>query len=294
MSRVGGFRSAAAQAQYERAYDACLATWPVAPNAVDVPTRYGPTHINVCGASSGVPVMLLHGVFSTSTSWGLNVVALGARHPVLAVDVIGDAGRSRQTEPIEGAAGMAAWLDDVVRELDADVVHLVGLSYGAWVTMNQAVRAPGRLASVTVIDPPGSITRPPLGFAARMATAAVTRSERAFERMIREMGNGSLPSDELFEVLRLGFTSFRTAQPFPRRISDRDLRSIRTPMQFLVGEHTPVTDPHRAVARLGRVAPAVRTAVIPDAAHVPPIEQAEVTNALILEFVDGVSGRRSG
>lgn len=288
MSRVGGFRSAAAQARYERAYDACLATWPVAPNAVDVPTRYGPTHVNVCGASSGLPVVLLHGVFSTSTSWGLNVVALGERHPVFAVDVIGDAGRGRQTRPIEGAAGIAAWLDEVLGELGADAVHLVGLSYGAWVTLNQAVRSPARLASVTVIDPPGSITRPGLGFAMRMATATLTRSERAFERLIREMGNGSLPSDQLFEVLRLGFTSFKLEQPFPRRMSDRDLRSIRVPMQFLIGEHTPVTDPHRAVARLRRVVPGVKIEVIPAVAHVPPIEAPDVTNALILSFVDGV------
>ena len=145
-----------------------------------------------------------------------------------------------------------------------------------------------------MIDPPGSISRPGLGFAERMAAATITRSERAFEQLIRELGNGSLPSEELFDVLRLGFTSFKLAQPFPRRMSDRDLRSISRPMQFLIGEHTPVTDPRRALARLQRVVPDVRTEVIAGAAHVPPIEQPDVTNALVLGFIERIERESSG
>ena len=33
--------------------------------------------------------------------------------------------------------------------------HLVGFSYGGWIAMNQAIRAPGRVASVTLLDPAG-------------------------------------------------------------------------------------------------------------------------------------------
>jgi pimeloyl-ACP methyl ester carboxylesterase len=33
--------------------------------------------------------------------------------------------------------------------------HLIGLSYGGWVAMNQAIRAPGRVASITLLDPAG-------------------------------------------------------------------------------------------------------------------------------------------
>ena len=33
--------------------------------------------------------------------------------------------------------------------------HLVGLSYGGWVAMNQALRAPARVASITLLDPAG-------------------------------------------------------------------------------------------------------------------------------------------
>ncbi len=33
--------------------------------------------------------------------------------------------------------------------------HLVGLSYGGWVAMNQALRVPARVASITLLDPAG-------------------------------------------------------------------------------------------------------------------------------------------
>jgi pimeloyl-ACP methyl ester carboxylesterase len=35
-------------------------------------------------------------------------------------------------------------------------IAVYAFSYGGWVAMNQAIRAPGRVASVTLLDPPGS------------------------------------------------------------------------------------------------------------------------------------------
>jgi pimeloyl-ACP methyl ester carboxylesterase len=35
--------------------------------------------------------------------------------------------------------------------------HLVGFSYGGWVAMNQAIHAPGRVASITLLDPAGLV-----------------------------------------------------------------------------------------------------------------------------------------
>ena len=78
---------------------------------------------------------------------------LGESHPVYAVDTIGDVGRSQQTEPVRDGAAMSEWLDAVLDGLRADRVHLVGLSYGGWIALNQACRSSDRLASVTVVDP---------------------------------------------------------------------------------------------------------------------------------------------
>jgi pimeloyl-ACP methyl ester carboxylesterase len=48
-----------------------------------------------------------------------------------------------------------SWLDELLAKLSDRPAHLVGFSYGGWVAMNQAIRAPGRLASITLLDPAG-------------------------------------------------------------------------------------------------------------------------------------------
>src|SRR3954468_708865 len=84
----------AGQAEYFAAYDAVLARWPVAIDAVDVSSPYGTTRVHICGPRDGEPLILLSGGGATSTVWFANVGELSRAHRVYAVDVIGQAGHS--------------------------------------------------------------------------------------------------------------------------------------------------------------------------------------------------------
>src|SRR3954469_5020090 len=81
-------------AEYFAAYDAVLARWPVAVEAVDLRSPYGTTRVHSCGPRDGKPLILLHGGGATSTVWFANVGELSRVHRVHAVDVMGNAGRS--------------------------------------------------------------------------------------------------------------------------------------------------------------------------------------------------------
>jgi len=91
------FKSSAEEAAFFAAYDAVLTRWPVSIEAVDVPSRYGTTHVQVCGPPEGTPLVLLHGGGATSTVWFANVEALTCTHRVFAVDQLGDAGAACTT-----------------------------------------------------------------------------------------------------------------------------------------------------------------------------------------------------
>ncbi|WP_371675045.1 alpha/beta fold hydrolase [Streptomyces sp. NBC_01276] len=80
--------------EFFAAYDALLARWPAGTTEIDVPTPYGTTRVHAYGPADATPLLLLHGGGSTGTVWFANARALGARHRVLAVDILGDAGRS--------------------------------------------------------------------------------------------------------------------------------------------------------------------------------------------------------
>jgi pimeloyl-ACP methyl ester carboxylesterase len=286
--KLARFRHADGRARFDIAYDAALASWPEVPSPVDVPTRFGSTRVNTCGASSGAPIVLLHGMMMTSTSWSPNVAALGERHRVFAVDTICDAGKSVQERAIGGGADLAAWIDDVLAGLELEHAHLVGLSYGSWIAINQALRSPARLSSITAIEPPGVITRGGIKIVWEMVRAGVARSDRALDRLTRVLGNGKLPPAPLFAVLRGAFLDFKVVQPFAELLDDEQLRSIATPVLLLFGELSPMCDAARAVDRALRVMPHVQAEVVPGTAHTPTIENPQLLDRRILRFIDDI------
>ena len=53
------FKSEESRARYMAAYDAALRDWPVAYEALDLPTRLGPTHVIASGPPDAPPLLLL-------------------------------------------------------------------------------------------------------------------------------------------------------------------------------------------------------------------------------------------
>jgi pimeloyl-ACP methyl ester carboxylesterase len=288
--KISRFRDAGARSRYLSAYDNALAAWSASPAQLDIETRYGTTHVLSCGASTGTPIVLLHGVGASSPSWFANVAGLGQHHPVLAVDTITDAGRSIQTAPIRKRVDLALWLDDVLARLDVDRVHLVGLSYGGWLALNQALRSPERLASITSVEPPGAIAR--MRFNAKMlpdgVLAKFAHSDAALHRLFRLLNNGAVLAPPIVDLATAWFRTFVLKQPFPGRLNDEELRSIRTPMLLLFGERSLVTDAARAADRARGLIANVEAEIVTDAGHMLPIEKPDLFTRRLLAFIDGV------
>ena len=71
----------------------------------------------------------------------------------------------------------------------------------------------------------------------------------------------------------------------PTVLEDGELKSIKVPALYLVGEHEKIYSARKAIQRLHRVAPHIKTEVIPDAGHDLTIVQAEMVNTKVLEFL---------
>ena len=71
----------------------------------------------------------------------------------------------------------------------------------------------------------------------------------------------------------------------PTVLSDDELRSIKVPTLFLVGENEKIYSARKAVGRLNAVAPQIKTEIIPDAGHDLTILQAELVNEKVIEFL---------
>jgi pimeloyl-ACP methyl ester carboxylesterase len=187
---------------------------------------------------------------------------------------------------------MSRWLDAVLAALGADRVHLVGLSYGGWIALNQACRSPHRLASVTAVDPPGAIvrtrTRLMLEFLPDAILAKVAKSDAALHRLLRRLNNGALPKQPLLDLSVAGLRTFIGKQPRPRRLTDDELASITIPTCLLIGARTPLTDARQAIERGRRLIHNVDADVVPNAGHMLPVEKPAVFNERVLRFVGRV------
>jgi pimeloyl-ACP methyl ester carboxylesterase len=293
---LGRFQDEAAHARFEAAYECALAAWPSTRSARAIDTRFGRTNVLSCGASDGVPVVLLPAIAVSAASWFANVSALGAHHPVVAVDVIGDVGRSKQTEALRDGAAMSVWLDAVLDGLGHDRVHLVGLSYGGWIALNQARRSPDHLASVTAIDPPGAIARTRARFMLEILPDAVlaktTKSDRALHRLLCRLNDDTLPDEPLLGLSVAGLRTFVGKVPRPGRLTDAELASIGIPTLLLIGERSPLTDARQAVDRVRRLLPDVEAEIVPDAGHMLTVERPQAFNECVLRFFDRVEQRR--
>ena len=71
---------------------------------MDIPTRFGTTHVAASGAKDAEPLVLLHGYMATLTMWAPNIADFSKHYRIYALDVMGQPGKSTPTEPIRTSA----------------------------------------------------------------------------------------------------------------------------------------------------------------------------------------------
>jgi pimeloyl-ACP methyl ester carboxylesterase len=177
----------------------------------------------------------------------------------------------------------------VLAALRLDRVHIVGLSYGGWLALNQAHRSSNGIASVTSVDPVGALGRPKTSFMIRIlpdSLMAMAGSEKALHRLLGRLNNGAVPAQPLLDLSVAGLRTFVAKQPFPKRMSNDELRSINVPTLLLLCEYSPVNDAPRAAARAHRCISEIDVEVVSNSGHLLPIEHPEQFTRRVLSFID--------
>jgi pimeloyl-ACP methyl ester carboxylesterase len=292
------FRSAKARDQFLLRYDLRAAQWPVALECRTLETTYGPTFMRISGPVDAPPLVLLHGASGNSLHWLPNVEAWSQHYRVYAVDNIHDCGRSVYTRALTRAEDFARWLDDLVSGLEpAGQVNLVGLSYGGWIAAQYALRFPDRLRKIALLAPVGTVL--PLSAAWMLRAILCAIPHRYFTRsfmywLLDDLARKDEASrrmlDEWVEDAFLATRCFKSKRMVnPTVLTDEQLRSIRLPTLYLVGENEKIyAGPHgarEAVGRLNNVAPHIETEIIPHAGHDLTMVQADLVNREVLDFL---------
>ncbi|MEV0990352.1 alpha/beta fold hydrolase [Streptomyces sp. NPDC049949] len=277
--------STPASREFFAAYEALLARWPAGTAEIDVPTPYGTTRVHAYGPAGAPAVLLLHGGGSTGAVWYANAAALGAHHRVLAVDVLGDAGRSvRAGRPLRTTADLMAWLDALLDGLGLRCAHLLGHSYGAWIALTYALRAAGRVDRLVLLDPTRCFAGFRPGFLLRsLPVLACPRRSRVLAYVDREAAGTDTDADwkRLFALAASDFADRKLI--VGRR---PDARALKAPLLVLLAGRSGAHDPEKVAARVREAVPHARIERLPRLTHyaLPTAAPAE-TNRLVCEFL---------
>ncbi|MFF4365432.1 alpha/beta fold hydrolase [Streptomyces sp. NPDC001594] len=289
---VGRYVNDALRDRYFAAADVLYAMGAPIRSETDVETSFGTTHVYRYGpadpaAESRTPIVLIHGAGYSSAMWYPNTPGLSLDRPVYALDTPGDANRSVHREPMWQPERAAQWMDEALDALGLDRVHLVGSSYGGWLVLNQAHRRPGRLASVTALDP-GGLEKVGLRFFAWVFVSLFASfAPKALRRRFAVwLDQPVLASPEMRRWVQLGARAYRIRRPAPLPLTDEELGSVRTPLYVIMGKHSLLVHPKRQVERVPRLVPGARAEIVTATGHGPQIDHPDVVNARMLTFMD--------
>ena len=260
----GSWVSDAAREKFMAAYNRVFALWPQPREEFDIETATATTRVHAYRPHpDGAPVVLLTGAGGNAAFWFPHVAALAEDGPVYGIDMPGDANPSVPRALMTPPAPCAAWLDELLGKLSDRPAHLVGFSYGGWVAMNQALRAPGRVASITLLDPAG-LTRPDARFyrwltISGLATLTPMPLRR---RLARWLDLPHMLEPELMTLMWAAIRGYRAEPKKPDILTDDELRAIDVPVLLVTGARSALLTPAQARAR-GSLMPHAEVAVVP-------------------------------
>lgn len=298
MNHTSAFKTLEGETSYLAAYDAAMKLWPVPYEEIEIPSRFGMTHVVTSGPKNAPPLVLLHGYMVTLTMWSPNVADFCKDYRVYAIDVMGQPGKSIPdlNEPIRDVADFVAWLSATLDGLNLERIFLVGMSFGGWLALNLAISAPERVQKLALLSPAGFL---PLvrQFTLRVMLMGLFPTRLTTDSLMGWMGFKDTPGDMgtrcTLDLFYLGMKQFRlpleTMRIMPSAFSDDKLRAMQVPVLLLFGDHEVIYDPAKALARAQALIPNFEGELVPRCSHDMCLRQHRIVDTRVLDFLKDTS-----
>ncbi|MEK8126707.1 alpha/beta hydrolase [Paenibacillus filicis] len=266
MNNTGIFKSEDGKATVLNSYSQLLARCTVPYEEIHVKTRYGMTYIIASGDPSLPPLILLHGSGSNSSMWVGDMAKYAQHYRVFAVDIPGDPGKSEEKQYALNSPAYTEWMEDVLHSLQLQQASFVGISLGAWMIINFAVKHLAKVEKMVLISPSG-IGPQKISFIFKVIPLMLL-GEKGKDKVTRLVnGNQSVPEEALKHLkLISSHYKFRSG-PVPV-FTDSELSGLTMPILLIAGEQDVMLHSKKSADRLSRLAPHAQINLIPDQGHV--------------------------
>jgi pimeloyl-ACP methyl ester carboxylesterase len=261
-------------------------------------------------------VVCLHGLGSNKASFFQTVSALTPEHTVHAIDLPGFGGSSKPARAAYDAPYFARAVTGYLDARGLDRVHLVGNSMGGRIALEVALDEPDRVRSATLLSPALAfrkrrtfvplvkLVRPELAAIPHPIRTAQVRAQfwSLFARPDRlDPAAADVAADEFCRTYRSRsariafFAALRNIYldaPDGERGFWTRLAGLEPPSLFVWGEADRLV-PAAFARHVAEALPSAHQVVLPDCGHVPQVELADQTNALIRDHLAAAGEIRS-
>ena len=255
------------------------------------------SQINHAQLGEGPPVILLHGLAASLYNWQALLPELAAAgFQAFAPDLPGHGGSAWLEGPqayrVERIYNeLAAWMAGL--ELKGPL-RLVGHSLGGYISLQYALRHPGQIARLVLIDPfysPAQLSR-----LLRPLLQRPRLGERAIRHVPSELIHTALGWDpthngDFTPAIRQQIADdYKRADPHIMyllpSVSDltAELEAVTMPVQVIWGKNDLTLDP-RSFPRLVQALPDAHGHPIPRCGHQPHVGKPKLVNRLVVEFI---------
>lgn len=280
-----------------------------------VETRFGSTHMLVCGPQDGEPLILVQAAAGSAPLWRKQLPEFAKHFRVFALDTVGQPGLSAPNPPSYLNDDYCDWLIDILDQLGIEKAHFIGISAGGWQVMRTGIKYPQRVNKVVLLSPTGvSHARLPI----KIWLTKVLRKSKNVDALENDLTAKSVKSKspggsfgtfdrQLARAMALCTRHFRLDRSMgvydekTNKVSFlKAIKVLRTfflsePKKLLCqfkcealvifGEHEVLYDPYKVSKRAELYFPNTKTRVLAGAGHAVIYDKPEEANKIIIDFL---------
>lgn len=250
-------------------------------------------NVLLAGGGAGIPLVFLHGLGGSQSTWQVVLGDLVETHRVAAIDLPGHGASDKAAAADYSIAGMARAIANAIEKLKITRPILIGHSLGGAVALRIAADSAATLSGVVAMDTAGLsdgispalsslMEGQPGPETARGLLALFYEDQKlVVERGVQEMAQTQLAEGAWAAQQAAARAAFADgSQLAAARI---DPASVHVPIQLIWGERDRVLSVQDAIAALTSF-PDASLAIVSGVGHVPQVENASRSAQLIARF----------
>jgi len=265
-------------------------------NRIEVPVEQrevtaGSVKTAYLSAGSGPPVVCLHGGGAGAITWYPSISVLAEHFKVIAPDIVGY-GESDKPNAAYDRPFYASWLRDFFLALEIPKAHVIGLSQGGAISLQFSLKNPEMVEKLVLVGSAALTDKIPLGFLFSIFWLHSIPSVAAGRFNSRYLVDKPENVDPNFGPYALQVVKkpggkrviWQSKGAAVKSMPAEELRQIQHQTLILWGENDKVFPPVVGEAA-AQIMPNAALRRIQDAGHISFMDQPEVFNEILLQFL---------